>query len=193
MLEALQRAGGTAADLLSWQQVINDARGINDTQKRLARINEYFNRRIVFSDDSSVWGESDHWATPMEVLAKRQGDCEDFAIAKYFTLMASGIPREQLRLVYVKASLGGPNSGIAQAHMVLAYYPTPDAIPLVLDNLITDIRPATRRPDLSPVFSFNAEGIWVGAVNNGQSSAGGIGRLSRWQDLLRRAQLEGFD
>lgn len=77
--------------------------------------------------------------------------------------------------------------------MVLVWYATPDAEPLVLDNLINDIRPASRRSDLLPVFSFNSQGIWQGVAGKEPQSTGGIGRLSRWQDLLQRARQEGFD
>jgi predicted transglutaminase-like cysteine proteinase len=193
LLTSLRALGGTEAGLRDWQRLTNDANAMTGAEDKLRRVNEYFNRRIFFADDQEVWGQSDYWATPMEFLAKGKGDCEDFTIAKYFTLLNAGISDEQLRLVYVKAKIGGPNSAMVQAHMVLAFYPSPDAEPLVLDNLITDIRPASRRPDLTPVFSFNSQGIWQGAGGADPKSAGGIGRLSRWQDLLRRARLEGFD
>ena len=103
------------------------------------------------------------------------------------------MPAEQLRLIYVKARIGGPSSSIQQAHMVLAYYVTPDAEPQVLDNLITDIRPASRRPDLQPVFSFNSNGIYPGASGNAPAGPGGTGRLSKWQNLLQRVRDEGFE
>ena len=193
LLAALLKLGGTEASLRDWQQLTMDAGTMTGTENKLRRVNEFFNRHIFFVEDREVWGQSDYWATPMELLAKGKGDCEDFTIAKYFTLLNAGIADEQLRLVYVKARIGGPNSTLTQAHMVLAYYPTPDAEPLVLDNLITDIRAASRRPDLTPVFSFNSQGIWQGAGGNDPKGAGGIGRLSRWQDLLRRARQEGFD
>lgn len=193
LLASLLRMGGTEASLRDWQKLTSDASAMGSVDNKLRRVNEYFNRHILFVDDQEVWGQTDYWATPMELLAKGKGDCEDFTIAKYFTLLNAGIADEHLRLVYVKARIGGPNSSLSQAHMVLAYYPTPDAEPLVLDNLITDIRPASRRPDLTPVFSFNSQGIWQGAGGSDPRSTGGIGRLSRWQDLLQRARREGFD
>jgi predicted transglutaminase-like cysteine proteinase len=193
MLASLLKLGGTESGLRNWQRLVAEAGAMAPAENKLRRVNEFFNRHIFFVEDQEVWGQSDYWATPMELLAKGKGDCEDFTIAKYFTLLNAGIADEQLRLVYVKARIGGPNSNLMQAHMVLAYYPTPDAEPLVLDNLITDIRPASRRPDLTPVFSFNSQGIWQGAGGKDPQGAGGIGRLSRWQDLLRRARLEGFD
>jgi hypothetical protein len=87
--------------------------------------------------------------------------------------------------------MGLPGSGVSQAHMVLAYYPTPDGEPLVLDNLIADLRPASRRPDLKPVFGFNSQGLWV-AGQRGAAAADPTARLSRWRDLLSRMEKDGL-
>ncbi len=169
-----------------WRQTINANTSNSDTDK-LRRINDFFNRRIAFADDISIWGQSDYWATPIETIGQGRGDCEDFAIAKYFSLLNLGVPMNKLRLVYVKALQNGPGGQIQQAHMVLAYYASPNGDPLVLDNLVSDIRPASKRADLSPVFSFNSAGLWQGTGNQSSKS-----NLSRWQDLLARARAEGF-
>jgi predicted transglutaminase-like cysteine proteinase len=158
-----------------------------DEESRLDPINTWFNRRIVFRADDLARGEADHWASPLELLAAGHGDCEDYAIAKYFSLLASGMPVGKLRLVYVRAQVAG-NEG--QAHMVLAYYPQPNAEPLILDNLVTSVRPASRRPDLTPVFSFNSEGLWQGVGT--QSAGDPQARLSRWRLVLTKARNEGF-
>lgn len=193
LLAAITQRFGTGASqpYQDWTKLLADIKNVS-TPDKLKRVNEFFNRRIQFADDQQTWGQSEYWATPMETLGKGAGDCEDFTIAKYFTLLGAGIPNEQLRLIYVKARIGGANSAVMQAHMVLAFYSTPDAEPVVLDNLITDIRPAGRRTDLQPVFSFNSQGLWAGA-GNGAQAQDGTGRLSRWQDLLQRAKKEGFD
>ena len=183
---------GSAAIYRDWRKMQEGANSLETTEK-LRRVNEFFNRRIRFGEDQEIWGQSEYWATPMETLGKGAGDCEDFTIAKYFSLLELSVPNERLRLIYVKARLGGPNSKLVQAHMVLAYYPTPDAEPFVLDNLITEIRPASRRPDLIPIFSFNSQGIWQGAEAGSEPGSGGVGRLSRWQELLARARAEGFE
>uniref|UniRef100_UPI0032B13CE8 transglutaminase-like cysteine peptidase n=1 Tax=uncultured Aquincola sp. TaxID=886556 RepID=UPI0032B13CE8 len=157
-------------------------------EDRLRFINDFFNRRIRFRDDLAVWGQVDYWASPLETLSRGEGDCEDFAIAKYFSLVASGTPVARLRLVYVRAQLRG--GGPPQAHMVLAWYATPDAEPLILDNLVMDVRGASRRTDLVPVFSFNGEGLWQGV---GAERAGDpLARLSRWREVLAKAKAEGF-
>lgn len=175
----------------SWHNFMIGANDFEADQKT-KRSNETINRIITWQEDQKIWNMPDYWSTPLETIGKKMGDCEDFAIIKYFSLKNLGVPINQLRLVYVKAKNGNGTSGSEQAHMVLAYYPTPDSEPFILDNMLSDIRPASRRPDLTPVFSFNSEGIYNGAAGKDQQ-AGGIERLSKWQDLLLRAQLEGFN
>jgi len=92
----------------------------------------------------------------------------------------------KLRLVYVRAQV----AGTVQAHMVLAYYRAPNVEPLILDNLVGELRPASQRPDLVPVFSFNSDGLWQGV---GPQAAGDpLARLSRWREVLAKARAEGF-
>ena len=76
--------------------------------------------------------------------------------------------------------------------MVVAYYAEPDSEPLILDNLISDLRPASRRPDLSPVFSFNEEGIFDKVVTTGSAPVAGINRYSKWESFLKKAAEQGF-
>lgn len=168
--------------LLTWLQ---GQRAQTEADK-LRATNDWWNRTIRFDDDSKIWKQADYWATPLETLAQGAGDCEDFAIAKYLTLIELGVPESRLRLVYVRAQIG---EQAPQAHMVLAYYSTPEAEPLILDNLLRSIQPASRRTDLTPLFSFNAAGVWVQGNPNAQS---GADRLSRWQDAIRRFRAAGF-
>ncbi|MEX1056620.1 MAG: transglutaminase, partial [Natronospirillum sp.] len=105
---------------------------------------------------------------------------------KYMSLRVLGIPNDRLRMIYVNARL----STGSQAHMVLGYYESPTAQPLILDNIRSDIVLAGQRPDLIPVFSFNSQGLWVGAARS--SVADPTSRLSRWRNVLARMQTEGF-
>ncbi len=157
-----------------------------DEEARLKLVNDYFNQKIAFKEDTEVWGVIDYWATPLEALDKGAGDCEDYAIAKYFSLVSAGMPVSKLRMVYVRAALRGQSL----AHMVLAYYAQPGADPLILDNLIPDVKPASQRPDLRPVFSFNTEGLWQGTGNTTQGDP--VARLSMWRNLLQKVRAEGF-
>jgi predicted transglutaminase-like cysteine proteinase len=188
---AQQRYGlSTRNAVLRLQNTVELAKTLPDVDK-LKKINDFFNNEIkYFDDDINVWGEADYWATPLESLGKERGDCEDFAIAKYIFLREI-IPNEKLKLTYVKAQIGGPSSKIFQAHMILSYYASPTAEPLILDNLIGDIRPASRRGDLIPIFSFNSEGLWTGAANTPRGDS--ISNLSRWRSLLVRIQADGIE
>ena len=178
--------------LKDWLQMVYSAKAQGDETK-LKRINDFINQNIVFEDDNSVWQQSDYWATPLETIGQGRGDCEDFSIIKYYSLRMAGIPVSKLRLVYVKATLATAAGVRQQAHMVLAYYANPNAEPMVLDNLEPTIRPASKRPDLKPVFSFNSEGIFAGVSGKEKATTGGVGRLSRWEDALQRIRAEGFE
>lgn len=161
-------------------------------QDKLRKINEFVNQKIrIFGNDIDIWGKSDYWATPLESFGREAGDCEDYSIAKYLLLRELGVPNEKLRLTYVRAQIGGPHSRIFQAHMVLSYYATPNAEPMILDNMISDVRIASRRTDLKPIFGFNSEGLWVG--NSSSSRGDSSAHLSRWRDLLERAKNEGIE
>ncbi|HEY8119534.1 MAG TPA: transglutaminase-like cysteine peptidase [Methylophilaceae bacterium] len=159
--------------------------------EKLKRINDFFNQKIAYDEDINVWGQTDYWATPLESLGKERGDCEDYCIAKYAFLKQLNIPNEKLKLTYVRAQIGGPYSKLFQAHMVLSYYPTPTSEPLILDNLIPEVRLASRRTDLTPIFSFNSEGLWLGASNH--SGGDPSSHLSRWRDVLARMQADGIE
>lgn len=189
---SMKQLGGSERLFNEWQNIIKTSEDLAVTTK-LQRINQFFNQKIQFTDDQENWGQSDYWATILETLSKEKGDCEDYVIAKYFSLLRLNINDSQLRLVYVKARIGGMNSSIQQAHMVLAYYPSADSEPFILDNLISEIRPASKRPDLTPIFSFNSQGIFASTNAKANVTQGGTSRLSRWQDLLNRSRKEGFE
>ena len=192
MQSAAQRIGPTAvAALAPLQAMLVGLQGLPDAEK-LALVNRYFNEHIAFAEDSDVWGVDDRWASPLEALAKGRGDCEDYAVAKYASLLAAGVAPPRLRLVYVRAGVSAPGDGpvVARAHMVLAYQALAADDPLILDNLRQAVLPASARPDLTPVFSFNAEGLWHGT---GLDSAGNpLSRLSRWREVWNKVRLEGF-
>jgi predicted transglutaminase-like cysteine proteinase len=164
--------------LLSWEAMIHESQHLTDMEK-IKQTNSFVNQ-IPFIDDQYHWKKKDYWATPIEFLASNGGDCEDFSIAKYFTLKALGIKEEKLTITYVKSMR------LNQAHMVLAYYEKPGAIPLILDNLTNKVSPATERKDLIPVYSFNGSGLWLAKQRGKGKLLAGSGRIKRWQDMLSR-------
>ena len=160
-------------------------------RQKLELVNRFFGTWVTYQTDDLVWGQKDYWASPAEMLGRGQGDCEDYAIAKYLFLLEMGIPPSRLRLIYVKAKIGGRRSTITQAHMVLGYYATVGAEPLILDSLIGDVLPARQRTDLIPVFSFNSDGIWSGGAKKSVGSP--TARLSRWRNVLQKLSAEGIE
>jgi predicted transglutaminase-like cysteine proteinase len=161
-----------------WQRLVheNPAIGVNG----LGLVNGFFNQVPYFSD-LQHWGVEDYWATPSEMLGSFGGDCEDYSVGKYLSLKEMGVPVEKLRITYVRALQRG------ESHMVLAYYPTPEADPLILDNLNPEIRPASQRSDLEPVYSFNDDDLWTAA---GSGRKGGASNVRLWRDLLEKLKRE---
>jgi len=162
----------------TWKNII-DSNQDKSEQEKLELVNGFIND-LQFVDDIIHWGKVDYWATPIETLASNGGDCEDFSIAKYFTLKALNVPEERLRLVYVKSLK------LNQAHMVITYTDPPGSVPLVLDNLVHTIELATNRADLLPVYSFNVEGLWLAKQRGNGQYMGNTEHLNLWQELLHR-------
>ena len=186
MLQAAQKRSPQAvATVQALQGLIASLQGQPEAA-RLAAMNRFFNERIAYAEDIDTAGQADDWSSPLELMARGAGDCEDYAIAKYFSLIAAGVPSAKMRLVYVRIDLGGS----VVPHMVLAYYPEPQAEPLVLDNMRGEIQSASARRDLRAVFSFNAEGLWQGT--GAQTAGDPVARLSRWREVIAKARAEGF-
>ena len=185
--QAEQEFGDAAKErLLDWQRLYQDLQDESEDEQ-LRAVNHFFNKYVNYFSDQKHWGQKDYWATPYESLTTHGGDCEDYVIAKYYTLKELGVPVDKLRITYVKAKR------INQAHMVLTYFPTADAIPLVLDNLISKIFRADRRKDLEPVYSFNASGMWLERLKGEGIRMGNPNKLDLWTDLRLRMAAQGMD
>lgn len=174
-----QRGDQAAQRLQDWQSLIARSLRLSDGEKQQA-VNEFFNRQIRFGEDQEVWGQPDYWASPLETLARGAGDCEDFALAKYYSLRLLGIAEQRLRLVYTTLSSTG------QAHMVLGYWPD-DGAAVLLDNLHPAIQPMIRRQDLQPQFAFGVEHLY--RVDHSRLTwAGDAQRLPSWQAVQARVR-----
>lgn len=125
----------------------------SSTEIKLQEINNFFNN-VPYVEDIEIWDKKNYWATPLEFLGKDKGDCEDYVIAKYFSLRDLGIESKKLYFSYVKSMR------INKAHMVLSYFETPYSIPLILDSTNFKIFPADKRKDLIPVYNFNGETLY---------------------------------
>lgn len=162
----------------SWIKLIQ--RNNNYSEKEmLEKVNRFVNKVAIYAEDIDVWGVDDYWATPVEFIGKGKGDCEDYAITKFFTLKAMGVLEEKLNISYVKSI------PFNRMHMVLTYVDHLGAEPFILDNLIDSITLASDRNDLVPVFSFNGTELWMAHERNQERSINSS-RLRPWRDLLKR-------
>lgn len=164
--------------LITWEKLIKDNKNSAELVK-LEKVNSFFNLMEYYSDISH-WGKDDYWATPLEFVVSGGGDCEDFTVAKYFTLLDLGVSDDKLLITYVKAI------DLNLAHMVLTYYPTPDGIPLILDNLNKEMLTADKRPDLKPIYSFNGKGLWQAKQLGLGKKIGQATDLKRWNVLQEK-------
>jgi predicted transglutaminase-like cysteine proteinase len=162
----------------TWLKLMSSSNGLTELEK-LEKVNLFFNL-LYFIDDSKLWGEKNYWATPIEFIGANGGDCEDFAIAKYFTLLEMGVADKKMRITMVKALK------LDQYHMVLAYYDEPSSIPLILDNIDGEIKLANQRQDLFPVYSFNGKQLWLNKEKGQGVVSGTSDRITRWKNLNQR-------
>lgn len=183
-------SAGANQRLKQWQQLLLAIKS-KDEKQQIIEVNNFFHQSFSYKTDQELYGQNDYWATPVEFFGHGLGDCEDWVIAQYVSLRQLGVADEKLRLIYVRASIGGPHSSVSEAHMVLGYYATPNAQPLILDSLISDVLPAAERTDLKPVFSFNAEGLWAGQGSQ-RAKTSPTARLSPWRDALQKMNAEGI-
>ncbi len=184
-----QRYGAEAKQrIVLWQNLMVRYSGEPELTQ-LGIVNEFFNQ-IPYIPDQANWGKPDYWATPVELLSVNGGDCEDFAIAKYLSLTAMGFPPESLRITYVTAIVFTTAQFAIIPHMVLAYFPPANADPLILDNLTSEIKAASQRRDLAPIYSFNIESFWFAKEYWHGQLSGKSDRISLWNDFLVRLKRE---
>lgn len=155
-------------------------------KEKIAAVNAFFNS-FQIAEDLYIWGKEDYWATLYETLRKGQGDCEDLALAKYFTLRELNVADERMRITYVKSLKTG------KPHIVLTCGLRSLSHPLVMDTINNEALPVTERPDLVPVYSFNGNGYWLARQKEGWRGErlGGAEKLFLWQDVLERMEIDG--
>jgi len=154
----------------------------------LHKVNDEVNG-VKYEPDKTNSGTKDNWYTPKEFYENGSGDCEDFAIAKYYKLKSMGYSPEDMRISHVKLSRGkkgNPGEGTAsggdsEAHMVLIVNG------MVLDNLPdTGVKSFDERKDLAMVYQFNEDNMYV----NDKEVSGGSDNITKWGELKSRIDEE---
>lgn len=142
------RSGGVAQQLRRMVGVVPSA----DFAAKLQQVNQRVNRSLRYQEDKTVWGVEDYWASPAETLAKGTGDCDDFAIVKYFSLLDSGVSAQQMRLVILQ------DQQIGILHAVLAV--THEGRTYILDNRFDHIYTDTTMRYYRPIYALSTTRWW---------------------------------
>lgn len=146
-----QMGKSTSATVLQkWKADLESMKGL-PLETMVHRVNAMANK-VPYINDSKNWGKSDYWETPIEFFS-RGGDCEDFAIAKYASLRALGVPDNRMRVAIVKDT----QKGIP--HAVLIVYT--DNGPVILDNQIKAVTASADVNHYKPIFSINRSAWWL--------------------------------
>lgn len=135
-----------------WQKLVENLGNASDLEKAKA-VTTFFNR-WPYRTDMDVYKVEDYWATPKEFL-KNSGDCEDYAITKFYALIALGVDPDKMRIVALIDTLR--NLG----HAVLVLYTDDNAY--VMDNMNSLVLPHTdvRVRHYDPKISANLMYRWA--------------------------------
>lgn len=133
-----------------WKKDLTAFEGL-PLEQMVNKVNSLVNKTDYILDNRN-WGKSDYWATPVEFFT-RGGDCEDFAIAKYVSLRALGVPEERLRIAIVHDQIKDI------PHAVLVVYTDNDA--LILDNQTNNVISSASTNRYRPLFSINRTAWWL--------------------------------
>lgn len=137
--------------LSQWQNFVKELRQ-KPLQEQLEAVNRWGNEH-PYIEDQLNWGQEDFWETPNEFI-DISGDCEDYAISKYYTLRAAGVPADAMRIIVLQdLNLGGV------IHAVLGVYN--DETLYILDNQSQEVMPATRIYHYRPIFGINELAWWA--------------------------------
>lgn len=148
-------SGSSTEVVQKWRSNLSTLNGLPLTQMA-NEVNNMMNK-VRYIGDQKNWGKSDYWETPIEFLTYG-GDCEDFAIAKYVSLRALGVPDRAMRIAIVKDL----QKGIP--HAILIVY-TEDG-PMVLDNQIKRMSPASSIGHYKPIYTINRTAWWLHTDSN---------------------------
>ena len=143
-------------------QKINNVNDPAEIKSALSRVNFLVNSQIEYTDDRSIYGVEDYWASPQEVITNGKGDCEDYAFLKRDLLIKMGVPSDRLKLIHADVKESGPLAGNSvEQHIVLAYY-RHDSVnnPMILDNMTPKVMFLRSRKDFQLNYVFDESTVW---------------------------------
>lgn len=144
------------SEIQSWKNDIHKFSKKRTKKETLIAVNNYVNKKVQYRTDDKVWNKSDYWASPAETFAKGLGDCDDYAIAKYFTLKQLGFSEKDMRLVVLKDKSKNEIHAVLAVKNGASYY--------ILDNQLKDVTPSLSITSYEPIYSINNASWWRHSV-----------------------------
>ena len=126
-----------------WNKMIESSKNESILNK-IKNVNDFFNK-FTYKEDLIHWRKKDYWATPFEFMVTGAGDSQDYAIAKYYSLIKLGIPKNKLKILQVEYKGTKP---FKNHHVVLNYFHNLNSEAIVLDNIEGELKLTSKRPDL---------------------------------------------
>jgi len=142
----------SSMEIKAWEKDIALFKELSTTRQKIEAVNNYINARVEYRPDIEVWGKTDYWASVDETLTKGYGDCDDYAIAKYFTLKEVGFSEDDMRIVVLK------DHSINQIHAVLSV--NVNGAEYILDNQSPYLRTDHQLTYYEPIYSINETRWW---------------------------------
>ena len=130
--------------------IVDEGRARNG-RARVGVINREINLSIVPTSDLAQWGVPDRWSAPLETLTTGRGDCEDYAIAKYVALRATGIAPEDIKLVVVRNTDASENHAVVAVRLGGTW--------VILDNRWQAMVPDRDVWRATPLFEIGEDGV----------------------------------
>lgn len=123
-------------------------------EDKIKVVNDFINKSIVYTEDRDNYHMNDYWASPTEALTRGYGDCEDYALAKYFTLKQLGVPEDEMRIVV----LNDTRKNIL--HAILVIENNDGGTNYVLDNQNKAVMMDNQIAYYIPIYSINERNWW---------------------------------
>lgn len=137
--------------IVAWRAKIRSLDGLPLTTQ-LRELNLFLNQIVPYLTDDENFGQEDYWTTPLEFL-RHAGDCEDYAIIKFTSLLELGLSNDQMRIVVVMDTLRNLPHALLSVEAGDRVY--------LLDSLFDVVLTDDRALPYVPQYSVNLTDRWA--------------------------------
>lgn len=140
--------------LKAWAKMMSEA-ARHSAVAQLSFVSREINRIAVYESDAARFGMPDRWASPLTFLTS-SGDCEDYVIAKYWSLKMLGVAESAMRVVLVRDRITRLDHAVLAVRIGSERY--------ILDNQTDRVAPDSAIDRYTALYSLASGGQWMHAV-----------------------------